>query len=326
MNAELDQIKQDIGKALDLLIGIVTIKNVGSSTVTYEWKRVQRGDHIRSKKSDFVQRFFCHYPRSMLKPGESKQFNFSFKSAKVGMFNEEWELLTEPKLQQPLSLVCLNGIATQDDLKQQRRSEFWQQFSQDYPEEQQPSIDELEGFVRNQPETKPDLSDPVILSQVFEDRNKHLGLYYTKQVLDTFYDIVDDCCFVLEREGQAFESEWDVRTESLQKMINCIQNKYSRKDIHDRFVKALSQAKKTPNDRALSFKVIQKAVGNFVGEVVEHDIKQRTAMDLPVPETWQSIPEEWTPEDVENYQKGEAAKMAELLKKTKKKPKTAEED
>lgn len=88
----------------------------------------------------------------------------------------------------------------------------------------------------------------------------------------------------------------------------------------------MSQAKKTPNDRALSFKVIQKAVGNFVGEVVEHDIKQRTAMDLPVPETWQSIPEEWTPEDVENYQKGEAAKMAELLKKTKKKPKTAEED
>ena len=158
----------------------------------------------------------------MLKPGESKQFNFSFKSAKVGMFNEEWELLTEPKLQQPLSLVCLNGIATQDDLKQQRRNEFWQQFSQDYPEEQQPSIDELEGFVRNQPETKPDLSDAAILSQVFEDRNRHLGLYYTKQVLDTFYDIVDDCSYVLEREGQAFEAEWDVRTESLQKMINCI--------------------------------------------------------------------------------------------------------
>ena len=180
--------------------------------------------------------------------------------------------------------------------------------------------------MRNQPEVKPDLTDPLILCQVFEERNKHLGLYYTKQVLDTFYDIVDDCCFVLEHEGQSFESEWDVRTESLQKMIACIQNQYSRKDIHDRFVKALSQAKKTPNDRSLSYKVIQKAIGNFVGEVVEHDIKQRTAMDLPVPETWQCIPEEWTPEDIENFQKGEAAKMAELLKKTKKKPKTAEED
>jgi len=65
------------------------------------------------------------------------------------MFNEEWELLTEPKLCNPLSLVCLNGIATQDDLKQQKREAFWQQFSQDYPEEEQPTIDELEGFVRN---------------------------------------------------------------------------------------------------------------------------------------------------------------------------------
>jgi hypothetical protein len=48
----------------------------------------------------------------MLKPGESKQFTFSFKSAKVGMFNEEWELLTEPVLKTAISLVSLSGIAT----------------------------------------------------------------------------------------------------------------------------------------------------------------------------------------------------------------------
>lgn len=49
-------------------------------------------------------------------------------------------------------------------------------------------------------------------------------------------------------------------------------------------------------------------------------------MDLPIPETWQYIPEEWSPEEIENYQKENAAKLAELLKKNKKKPKTAEED
>lgn len=68
----------------------------------------------------------------MLKPGESKSFTFSFKSAKVGMFNEEWELLTEPLLQTPLSLVSLSGIATQEDLKSKKRDEFWTGFSQDY--------------------------------------------------------------------------------------------------------------------------------------------------------------------------------------------------
>ena len=40
---------------------LVVVKNHGSTTITYEWKKVQRGDHIASKKSDFLQRFFCHY-------------------------------------------------------------------------------------------------------------------------------------------------------------------------------------------------------------------------------------------------------------------------
>jgi hypothetical protein len=57
----------------------------------------------------------------MLKPGESKSFTFSFKSSKVGMFNEEWELMTEPLLQSPLSLVSLCGIATQEDLLKSKR-------------------------------------------------------------------------------------------------------------------------------------------------------------------------------------------------------------
>lgn len=41
--------------------GIVVVTNVGSTTVTYMWKKVQRGDYIQSKSSDAVQRFYCHY-------------------------------------------------------------------------------------------------------------------------------------------------------------------------------------------------------------------------------------------------------------------------
>jgi hypothetical protein len=111
MHADLNQIKQDV----------VVVENIGSTTVTYEWKRVIRGDHVRAKKSDMVQRFFCHYPRSLLKPGEARAFTFSFKSFTVGMFNEEWELLTEPMLQTPISLVCLSGIATQEDQLKSKR-------------------------------------------------------------------------------------------------------------------------------------------------------------------------------------------------------------
>lgn len=294
MNAELDQIKQDI----------IVIHNVGSSTVTYEWKQVQRGDHVRSKKSDFAQRFFCHYPRSMVKPGESKAFTFSFKSDKVGMFNEEWELLTEPKLIQPLSLISLNGIATQEDQLAAQRDGFWKGFNQDYPAEEQPSQDMLEGFVRNQPVDKPNLEDPYVLCQVFEKCNRHLGLYYTKAILETFFEIFDDVCFVLKSENPETQvpTEWDTCVESLQALIQKVHNKYTHQDIYDRFVKTLSQAKKTPNDRALSHRVFQKSIASFIGEVVDCDVKTRTAIDLPLLESWQFVPEDWTEEQIKAHQ------------------------
>jgi len=91
------------------------MKNTGSTTVTYEWKKIIRGDYIPSKNSDGIQRFYCHYPRDCLRPGESKTFIFSFRSENPGMFNEEWELLTEPMLMEPAPILNLSGMATRVD-------------------------------------------------------------------------------------------------------------------------------------------------------------------------------------------------------------------
>ena len=100
MMTEVCKIKQDQGKLLEKTnqkrYFSVILKNTGTTTVTYEWKKIIRGDYIKSKNSDGIQRFYCHYPRDILKPGEAKTFIFSFKSEKPGMFNEEWELLMEP--------------------------------------------------------------------------------------------------------------------------------------------------------------------------------------------------------------------------------------
>lgn len=94
---------------------------MGTTTVTYDWKKVYRGDFVASKNSDGVQRFYCHYPHGVLKPGESKTFTFSFRSAdKPGMFFEEWELITDPHLLQPLPMIYLSGIATLNDDERQR--------------------------------------------------------------------------------------------------------------------------------------------------------------------------------------------------------------
>ena len=95
---------------------------MGSTTVTYDWRKVHRGDFIPSKSSDGVQRFYCHYPHGVLKPGESKTFTFSFRSAdKPGMFFEEWELITDPHMLQPLPVIYLTGIATLNDGERQKK-------------------------------------------------------------------------------------------------------------------------------------------------------------------------------------------------------------
>lgn len=49
---------------------------------------------------------------------------------------------------------------------------------------------------------------------------------------------------------------WDTRVETLSTMIKQIQNQYTFTSVHDRFVKNLYQAKKTPNDRASSYSVL----------------------------------------------------------------------
>ena len=93
----------------------VILRNSGTTTVTYEWKRIERGDYIPSKNSDGVQRFYSHYTRDNLKPGESKPFIFSFRSEVAGIFNEEWELLTEPQLLYPAPILNLSGMAVKED-------------------------------------------------------------------------------------------------------------------------------------------------------------------------------------------------------------------
>jgi len=45
------------------------------------------------------------------------------------MFNEEWELLTEPLLLSPLNYLQISGIACEGDSLAEKREEFWSEFS-----------------------------------------------------------------------------------------------------------------------------------------------------------------------------------------------------
>lgn len=105
------------------------------------------------------------------------------------MFNEEWELLTEPLLLNSLNCLQLSGIACEGDSLAEKREEFWKNFSQDYPSESKPSVSELEGHVRDKIVQKIELTDHAAVRTKFEEKNKHLNLYYTKDIFETFLDI-----------------------------------------------------------------------------------------------------------------------------------------
>jgi len=61
MQSALEEIVQDKGKNNFYLFLLVIVTNIGTTTVTYEWKKVHRKDLIPSTNSDLIQRFYCHY-------------------------------------------------------------------------------------------------------------------------------------------------------------------------------------------------------------------------------------------------------------------------
>jgi hypothetical protein len=109
-------------------------------------------------------------------------------------------------------------------------------------------------------------------------------------------------------------------------MIALVKNDYSKKSLNDRYIKTLNLSKKTPNNKALSHKVLSASIEAFIENVIDVEAKTRVALDMPLQENWQCIPEEWTPEQRQTAIQQEALKVAEQLKKNKKKPKTAEEE
>ena len=237
------------------------VTNHGSTTITYEWKKVQRGDHIMSKRSDFLQRFYCHYPRSILKPGESKTFIFSFRSEKVGMFNEEWELLTEPLLMNSLPVLSLSGISLQPDEYSQRRDQFWQQFETTFVKrDARETVFEIVDRIKTPEQEEPDLRDPQVFSKVFEEKNRDCELKYTKSTMEGFYDLLEDIDVLSQREtGQSLADQqftWSTKVGELEQLINAIQNPLSKQMMLERFIKLVAKARKMPNDRAHSVGVI----------------------------------------------------------------------
>ena len=88
----------------------VTIKNTGKTCIYYQWQKNSSSFQLEEKKSDGMDRFFCHYGDDKIYPDEEREFTFSFFSEKNGVFSEKWILVTTPPLPDSNLNIHLNGL------------------------------------------------------------------------------------------------------------------------------------------------------------------------------------------------------------------------
>lgn len=234
-----------------------------------------------------MQRFYCHYTRDTLKPGESKPFIFSFRSEKPGMFNEEWELLTEPQLLEPAPILNLSGMAIKaDDYVEARRSLNDKFESQLARQASQDIVDEVIGDVRT-PANQTHMSVLIDNAKHFETVNEHLGLKHTERTYQAFTDLYDLVVARLNKQvaaadapPQAAIEKFDGEVEYIEELITRITNPYTREVLQRKYVDLYYEAKKLPVERAQSYPIFSAMVQNYAVDVVEQDEKCRQELGL----------------------------------------------
>jgi len=106
-----------------------------------------------------------------------------------------------------------------------------------------------------------------------------LELNYTKSTMDGFYELLEDINTLKLREtGRNLWGDlgsWNTKVSVVEKLICEIQNPMSKQMMLERFIKLVSKARKTPNERAHSFGVIRSMVGRLADTLVDQETKAR---------------------------------------------------
>ena len=150
------------------------------------------------------------------------------------MFNEEWELLTEPLLMNSLPMLSLSGIALQEDQYADKRDQFWQTFESKFVQrDARETVYELVDRIKTPEQVVVDPRDDCqVFAKSFEESNRDLELNYTKSTMEGFYELLEDVNLLKQREtGQTIWEEigtWNTKVGVVGKLILNIQNPLSK--------------------------------------------------------------------------------------------------
>lgn len=302
----------------------VTITNMGTTTIYYDWRKVERGDYIEAKRSDGVQRFFGITIRNKLLPKESKTFTFSFRSTIPGMFFEEWEIITEPVCLQPLKVLTLNGISIEEETE----IDELQRFDKEVGEINQNHfideiVDDIIDRVRTPTPPLPEMQEPTVFAKEFEEKNKKYGLWFGSYEMNAFYDLLKETHARLGTDPDA--EFWDGSIDYIYNLIQKVEFDIARDNLLLTFNRLVSYSKKVPADRAMSYSEIKESLLRLCDTIPELDESTREEMGMPEYQ-FEYVTDEMTEEEITKMKEDAEARKAEWMKKHKKKPKGEEEE
>ena len=164
----------------------VTIKNTGKTCIYYQWQKNSSSFQLEEKKSDGMDRFFCHYGEDKIYPDEEREFTFSFFSEKNGVFSEEWILVTTPPLPDSNLNIHLNGLVHKyEDFYSENIDTLNKKI---YNSANNTKINEfvldLIDTIKEQTPPKPNMLNDKIFSYYFQLFNKEYNVEFSKRVMN----------------------------------------------------------------------------------------------------------------------------------------------
>ena len=301
----------------------IVVTNNGTSAVFYEWKKYTRPDFIKSKRNDIVTRFYCHYSKGMLLPGQSKRFLFSFISKKTGIFTEEWDLHTDPLVVKPIPQLVLTGRSFQTDKMIAQRYFFEKEFKKRIVlHTAEEILTDVIRSVRTPTPPPPNLEDSKQCQEQFEAKNLKEKVWHTDEVIFMLRELEKSVISLLPSQEEI--EPWDLTLDNLRKTIE----KIPKQDIRDEKMKRLEflvkLAKAKPPNRSIYWNDARKVLIDFAENIPSISYTLRTELDLE--EYRFRLPWELTQEELDKIQKEKLDKEAARAKLAKGKKGKTDDD
>jgi hypothetical protein len=189
----------------------VIIKNTGKTCIYYQWQKNTSSFQLEDKKSDGMDRFFCHYGDDKIYPDEEREFTFSFFSEKNGVFSEEWILVTTPPLKDCNLTIHLNGLVHKyEDLYSDNIDVLDKKIEKNAKNTKiNEFVLDLIDTIKEQTPLKPNMLNDKLFSYYFQLYNKEYNIEFSKRVMNNLNklnnDVMNDILGIKDEEPQVKE-------------------------------------------------------------------------------------------------------------------------